>query len=183
MKKNSLWIIIAVVLVVVLATAGILYSRLSESYGNDNISSGETTEKAPTPAPDFTVIDKDGNKVKLSDFKGKPVVMNFWTSWCYYCKEEMPDFQKASETYPDVQFMMINGTDGYQETLDMAKEYLSDNGYTFDAFFDTQLEAVGKYYVTGFPATIFVDKDGNIAGRANGMIDYNTLERALATIL
>jgi len=183
MKKNMKWIISALALVLVIAGAGILYNRLAPEYQNGNDRGSQTQEKAPVSAPDFTVTDMEGNAVKLSDFKGKPVVINFWATWCGFCKQEMPDFDKAAKDYPDVQFMMINATDGYRETAEIAKNYISECGYEFDVFLDTQLEAVGKYYVTGFPATLFIDKDGNVAARANGAINYQTIQRTLDNIL
>ena len=180
MKKNFIWILNAILLVVFISVSAVLYNTLTEKYSADNQQAAEGTKR---PAPDFTVVDMDGNPVKLSDFLGKPVVVNFWATWCYYCKEEMPDFDEAAKLFPDVQFMMVNATDGVQETEEMAKNYLKESGFGyFDVFFDTRLEAVMKYNVTGFPATIFVDKDGNISSRANGMINMDTLKRGIAMI-
>ncbi len=133
-------------------------------------------------APDFTVLDIDGEQVKLSDYLGKPVVLNFWATWCYYCKVEMPDFDTASEKYPDVQFMMVNATDGVKETMSGAKKYIEDEGFRFDVFFDTQLEAVNKYGVTGFPTTYFIDEKGNLVAKGSGMLDLATLETGIAMI-
>ena len=191
MTKNIKWIITAVMLVVIIAGASVLYNNLSKEYGNQNltITSDDTSEKDNSPdtrpekAPDITVTDYDGNKVKLSDFKGKPVVLNFWATWCYYCKEEMPDFNKAYENYPDIQFMMINATDGVRETFDIAKEYVKSENFGFDVFFDTEYSAVNAYRVTGFPSTFFIDKDGNLRSKGNGMLTYENLERGIQTIL
>lgn len=187
MKNTVKWIITAAVLAAVIVTATALYNKFSDDYKVENLMDAgqvKSTEK-PTErhfAPDFTVLDNDGNAVKLSDFKGKPVVLNFWATWCYYCKVEMPDFNSAYKNYPDVQFMMVNATDGVQETLENAKEYITNEQFEFDVFYDTGLEAVNAYYVTGFPSTFFINKDGELITRGNGMLDYQTLEKGIKMI-
>ena len=86
-------------------------------------------------APNFTVYDADGKPVKLSDFRGKPVVLNFWASWCPPCKSEMPDFQKEFEVQgSQVQFLVVNLTDGSRETVATASAYIAQQGYTFPCF-------------------------------------------------
>lgn len=197
MKKTVKWVIVAVLLVGIIAGATVLYNILSKEYGannledysqtSENTAADEKTEETAAKkntyaAADFTVLDYDGNEVSLSDFRGKPVVLNFWATWCYYCKMEMPDFDDAYSTYPDVQFLMVNATDGVQETMEAAKKYVENEGYRFDVFFDTQLEAVNAYHITGFPSTYFIDKDGNIVTRNVGMIDYETLEKGINMI-
>jgi len=94
----------------------------------------------------------------------------------------MPDFNIAYKNYPDVQFLMINATDGVQETKEMAKSYVEKENFDFDVFYDTSLSAVSAYYVNSFPSTYFVDKNGNLVTRANGMIDYETLEKGIEMI-
>ncbi len=186
MKTMWKWIVTAVLLVVVIAGASVLYDRLIDNYDGDNLAQTEdsqTQEESKLQAPDFTVLDDNGNEVRLSDYKGKPVVLNFWATWCYYCKEEMPDFDKAYQNYPDVQFLMVNATDGKRETVDVAKAYIEKEQYSFDVFFDTALEAVNAYYVTGFPCTYFIDKDGFLVTRGSGMLDYETLEKGIAMIV
>ncbi len=188
MKNILKWIIIAVALVGIIVGASFLYKNLSKVYNTDNLASNAPTESKDEnaqedySAPDFTVVDYGGNKVRLSDFKGKPVVLNFWATWCYYCKEEMPDFNKAYKKYPDVQFLMVNATDGVRETVATAKKYVEKEKFDFDVFFDTELQAVNNYYVTGFPATFFIDKDGNLVTYANGMINYEQLENGIKLI-
>ena len=189
MNSTVKLVITIVVLAAIMVGAVLLYNKLSSDYESDKLSVNTTVASGSTKpenndytAPDFTVLDYDGNSVKLSDFKGKPVVLNFWATWCYYCKEEMPDFNKAFENYPDVQFMMVNATDGVQETIAMAKEYVETQGFDFDVFFDTNMEAVTNYHVTGFPATYFIDAEGNLVTYASGMIDYDTLVRGIGII-
>jgi len=186
MKKNLIWIVIAVVLVAVIAGASLLYPRLREVHGDNNLISAPTSSSAnnthePT-APDFTVYDENGNAVKLSDFRSKPVVVNFWTSWCYYCKIEMPDFEKARLEYPDVQFLMINATDGYSETIDSAKAFIESTGYGFDVFYDTDRDAVKAYGVTGYPTTYFIDANGDLVTRSSGAMTYDSLVKAIGLI-
>lgn len=201
MNNKLKWIILAVVLVVLIAAAGLLYNKLGDEYASDNISAGETKEdsSSPTedsaedqgthvgdneyqPAPDFTVMDYDGNEVKLSDFKGTPVVLNFWATWCYYCMEEMPDFNKASLAHPEVQFLMVNATDGVQETLENAKAYIDSNDYHFKAVYDTKLSAVYSYQVNSFPTTFFINAEGELVAYGNGMMSYETVEKGIGMI-
>ena len=108
MKNTVKWIVIAALLVAILAGSMFLYDKYGDEYLNQGVgqqtnsttespsdTQENTTESNKISAPDFTVTDVDGNNVKLSDFKGKPVVLNFWATWCYYCKLEMPDFNEA----------------------------------------------------------------------------------------
>lgn len=187
MKKSVKWVIIAVLLAAIIVSATLLYKKLSKNYSGNNLMDSSQTqdstesEKA-NAAPDFTVLDHEGNEVKLSDYKGKPVVLNFWATWCYYCRMEMPDFNEAYKKYPDVQFLMVNATDGVQETMSSAAEYVDKENYQFDVFFDTKYEAVNAYNVTGFPSTFFIDKDGNLVTRGSGMLNMETLEKGIKMI-
>ena len=133
-------------------------------------------------APDFTVLDENGNYIKLSDFAGKPIVVNFWATWCYYCKAEMADFNRAYEEFPDVQFVMVNATDGVRETVASAKKYVADNGFGFDLFFDVNGDAVRSYGITGFPSTFFINANGEPIAYASGMLDHETLVRGIGMI-
>ena len=104
--SNSTFKLIVTLLVLVIVIGGgmLLYQKLGQ-----NVDLGEaipTETISENLAPDFTVTDAEGNEVKLSDFRGKGVVLNFWASWCGPCKSEMPHFQKAYEEYgEDVTFL------------------------------------------------------------------------------
>ena len=93
-------------------------SAPSESGSENNSEDASTAEPELTLAPDFTVYDLEGNEVHLTDFFGKPIIVNFWASWCGPCKMEMPDFDVAYNTYKDdIVFLMVNMTDGSRETV------------------------------------------------------------------
>lgn len=139
--------------------------------------------EAVIPAIDFTVYDADGNAVKLSDFYGKPIVLNFWASWCGPCRSEMPDFQKAcTDLEGKVQFLMINMTDGSRETLDTAKAFLSDSGYTFPVFFDTDVDAAVKYSVYALPTTFFINAEGHLVAYAERVLSADLLQKGIDMI-
>lgn len=135
-------------------------------------------------APDFTVLDKDGNTVRLSDKFGKPVVINFWATWCPPCKHELPDFDKLCKEYGDrVVFMMVNLTDGYRDTVDGTKRFVSDKGYTFPVYFDTKDNAASAYNVSSIPQTTFIDAKGNIYTTRIGAMNEATLRIYLNALL
>lgn len=127
-------------------------------------------------APDFTVYDADGNAMNLSDFIGKPTIVNFWASWCGPCQMEMPDFDEYYKEYGEnVNFLMVNMTDGSQETLESAKEFVENSGYSFPVYYDTDIDAAMTYGVNSIPSTYFIDAEGHAIARAQGMIDADTL--------
>ena len=192
-KKTLLILILA--LVVLIAGAGVLYNNLSDQVDTQQLATqGETvtlpagtvpdaTEAAPQLAPDFTVYDLEGNPYKLSDFRGKPVVLNFWASWCGPCKMEMPDFnEKAAELEGKVQFLMVNLTDGSQETVETASAFIAAQGYTFPVFYDTEQEAAYAYGVQSIPTTYFIDAEGYGVAYASGAIGADILQQGIDMI-
>ena len=140
-----------------------------------NSTEPETLGALAIKALDFTMQDADGNDVKLSSFEGKPVVLNFWTSWCTYCKAEMPHFEEAYKQYGDqIQFIMLNAVKSEKNAED-GRNFIKNSGYTFPVFYDTDGKATTLYSIRGFPATIFIDKDGKIVERSLGELSREKL--------
>ena len=130
----------------------------------------------------FTVLDENLSEVELWDFVGKPTVLNFWATWCKYCVYEMPDFEEAYIANPNVQFMMINHTDGKSETVEKAAEFIESNGYSFPVFYDTMLTASEKYNIEAFPMTFFISREGEVVKTHRGRISAQKLNEYILLI-
>ena len=190
MDKKKMLMILVLAFVLLIAGASVLYNRLSENMAPEQLAVAETeppqvseTELPRIPAPDFTVYDAEGIAVKLSDYFGKPIVLNFWASWCGPCKMEMPDFnEKSKELEGKVQFLMINMTDGSRETVETATAFIEEQGYTFPVFFDTESEAAYTYGAYSLPTTFFIDAEGFAIAQATGAISGDTLQQGIDLI-
>ena len=171
MKKSG-WIS---VLIAILLVGGIIYFNQTSS---GNVSKEARPEKGYV-APDFTLKNEQNEDVTLSQFKGKPVFINFWASWCPPCKVEMPFIQQAYEKYNDqVVFLGVNLT--FNDSKAEAIQFMKDNGYQMPLLFDEnpdQSKTIAALYrANSIPTSVFIDKEGVIQNIHLGAMDYATIE-------
>lgn len=183
-RKTILGVIIFAAFLVM---AYFAYSALSDNYkpNNEIQLKNNMSEQAAEkyPAPDFTVFDKQGKAVKLSDFAGKPIVLNFWASWCPPCKSEMPNFNKVyADVKSDIVFLMVDMVDGQRETQPKGQKYIDEQGFDFPIYFDNEQQAAYNYGVSSIPTTFFIDSKGDILTAYQGAIEEKTLVSAINLI-
>lgn len=204
-------VVLALSLVALIAAAGFLYNTLKDRAGNQQLMTAptaqqteaaeeqtlptqqqtqpaaESTEPSETvdmTAPDFTVYDGEGNPVTLESLRGKPVILNFWATWCGYCVMEMPDFQTMYDTYGEqIHFMMVNVTDGYQETQEAASGFITEKGFTFPVYYDLELSAASAYGVNAMPATYFIGENGDLVAYGQGALDASAIQQGIDMLL
>ncbi len=134
-------------------------------------------------AEDFTAEDILENEVRLSDYRGKPVILNFWASWCGPCQSEMAYFEQAFLAHGDeITFLMVDSTSGVNETRDKAVAFLLDGGYSFRPLFDTKGSAARAYSLTELPQTYALNENGQIVDRCVGALDAERLESMAAAL-
>lgn len=143
-----------------LLAAGIAWIWLSRS--DIPVSSNIQAPQAGFLAPDLSLENQDSTTVSLSDLEGRPVILNFWASWCPPCRAEMPDFQQASLEYADSELLIIGVNATSQDAMTDVRSFISDYGLTFPILMDKNGEAARTYQVHSLPTTFFIGADGTI---------------------
>jgi len=118
------------------------------------------------PAPEFRLMDMEGNSVALSEFKGKVVLLDFWATWCGPCRQEMPEFQRIHRTLASKDVVVL--TIDVNETRDKPAEYMTKEKFTFPVLLGNGTDVMDRYGVHAYPTTFAIDKNGAIADVAQG---------------
>jgi peroxiredoxin len=141
---------------------------------NSNPAELETAPQAGALAPDFALQTIDGRQVRLSDFRGRPVLINFWATWCGPCRLEMPGIQaKFEEHAPELVVLAVD----FDEPANAVRSFSDELGLTFDVLLDPGGEVNSQVYrVRGYPSSFFVDEDGVIRVVQIGLMTEGQLE-------
>ncbi len=130
----------------------------------------------------FTLNDLDGNEIALSDYAGRPVLVNFWATWCAPCRLEMPEFQKIRDSYSDDELAIL--AVNYDEDPDNVRRFFHDElGLTFTPLLDSGHKVANAYGAVGLPATFFIDAQGEVTNIHRGLLTEGQLNEYLADIL
>lgn len=131
------------------------------------------------PVPDLAGTDPtSGRSVSVSQFAGRPLVINMWASWCTGCIAEAPDIARFTKDHPDVAFLGIDVTDAAGDARAFAHRY----GWTHPSIFDPHGQLGARLNLRGLPTTVFVRADGTIAGEALGQVTYQQLVDATTSL-
>lgn len=123
-------------------------------------SAAATADIAEGPAPDFALKSSSGENLRLSEFRGEVVMINFWASWCGPCRQEMPLLDELYSQYKPLGFTIL-GVNVEQDPT-QARQMLNDSPVNFPVLFDKQSEVSKLYNVVAMPSTVLVDRDGNV---------------------
>jgi len=134
--------------------------------------------KAGSPAPDFELETLSGEQLRLQDLRGKPVVINFWATWCIPCEAEMPLLQDSYTRYPELKLLAVN----FAETSETVQTFVDKHGLSFDILLDPRALVQNLYRVRGYPTTYFVDEGGMIQAVHIGVLNQRHLDKYLEQI-
>ena len=198
MNAKQKWILGVAAFVLLLVIAGFGYQELQkEAKRQERSQTGKqiqteeqtrTEEKKGTEyakAPDFIMWDQQGDQTSLQEIlEGKPAVINFWTSKCPPCKEEMPDFEELYQEIKDqVQFIMVDGVGCMGETEESGRAYVEEQGFTFPVYYDLEMDGVLNYGIRAFPTTYILNGEGRLVTGGSGMITKETLQELLEQVM
>lgn len=172
MKKHRKWLQIVVLLIL----AGVGVFALGDSLTNK-----DRLPRVGDTAPDFQLLGLDGQVHKLSDYRGKVVMLNFWGTWCPPCKEEMPHMQEQYEKWQQAGLEILAVNLG--ESKITVDNFMQQNQLKFPALLDPQMAIRKKYGVYWYPTTFFIDRKGKITAKVETQMDEQQIEQNIIKLL
>jgi len=129
-------------------------------------------------APEFTLLDLDGNEVRLSEFRGKAVFINFWATWCPPCRAEMPDIESLYQEHKDKGLVVIGVDIGESEAT--VRRFVQQGGYSWTFVLDSDGSVAANYNIRAIPTSFFIDREGLIQAVNIGAMTKRDMEAMLA---
>ena len=178
MKKNIfIWIVAAILVVVAISTTKSFEAKPKVLGPTPSVTAAPSVEvtNTKTLAPDFSLKDLSGKTVTLSELKGKKVYINFWTTWCGYCDQEMPDIEKIHNEFKG-QNLVILAID-VAESDYVVKKYIKEKNLNFTVLLDKDGKVSSNLYkASGYPTSVFINEDGTINNTIEGMMTYEGMK-------
>ncbi len=181
MKRGPLRTLVVILAILVATIAVSFLLQLRDSLLDRLPGLPEAVPTQGEAAPDFTLETLDGETVSLSDYRGRPVVLNFWATWCVPCREEMPLLQETYEAH-QAEGLVILGVN-VRENPEAVRRFLGEVGVDFPVVLDPDVAVVNRYLVTSLPMTFFIDREGQLRTLVVGGMNKTILDERLATIL
>lgn len=163
------FVLILVLLAVVGVSGYLLYSGSQRSEQVPTSAPGDV--RVGEPAPDIELKTLDGATLKLSQYRGKVVVLNFWATWCPPCLAEMPSMEKLYRMFPDGNLIML-AVNTEENGAEILPAFLKKNPHTFSVVLDPDANGQQTYGVFRFPESFIIDRDGKIVDKVVGAIDW-----------
>ncbi len=183
-KGSNKWIVYVFLIAIFVAVAGYVVNEGVDIPLLSGQSSGPPSGVGPNVgmlAPDFTLKDPQGNQVSLSGFRGRPVMINFWATWCPPCRYEMPFMETVyRERAADGLVILAVSID---EDPNEVPRFMKEFGITFPVVLDTDQSVATKYRIRPIPTSFFVDKDGVIRDMEIGAMDKKTILKKLSKVM
>jgi cytochrome c biogenesis protein CcmG/thiol:disulfide interchange protein DsbE len=167
------WLVIGAVmpLLLLVGWAAVLVARSSPAGG----------AQIGQPAPDFALADLNGNPIRLADLRGRPVIVNFWASWCGPCVEEFPLLRSAQAAHRADGLTVLGVV--FRDNSEAARAFMARMDAVWPAAMDPGEQVAQQYGIHGPPESFFIDSAGVVRGRQIGQLSASDLERQLALIL
>lgn len=184
MKKIAGLLLVGILIVVLVA--GIVQKNVEERQATDRLNEGSVVDFLPTEeglakgetAPDFELTTLDGEAVRLSDYKGKKVILNFWATWCPPCRAEMPDMQKYYDEQAEgenVEILAVNLTTA-DKGMDKINAFVDEFSLTFPIPMDTEGDIGDLYQAASIPTSYMIDTDGRVQQKIVGPMNEEMME-------
>jgi thiol-disulfide isomerase/thioredoxin len=185
-RRSRHEIVSTVALVVALLFAGVIaYTQrpwAERAGGTDDIGLIGGAPGAPMPgamAPDFVLTRADGSPLRLSDYRGQAVFLNFWATWCVFCIEEMPDMQRIADEF-DGRLVVIGINNG--ESVATGEDFVRHIDARYEIVYDLDRSVVNGYRVRAMPTSYFIDADGRIVTAHFGFMTYDTMQERITAL-
>ena len=189
--KKKIFALLVVVVLIAIALTNFMKSKIADAEKIDTSSTqvsstveNESGLKVGQTAPDFTLKTLDGKEAKLSDYRGKKVILNFWATWCPPCKAEIPHMEKyykKSAKDDNVEILAVNLKKSDKDE-DYIKDFVKSYDMTYPVLLDTDGEQQEQYQIVTIPTTYFIDTKGKIQTTITGPMDQKKMSDIIANI-